>query len=419
MNWKVLIFIALWILSVLFSTGATSFSFFDEALFIFIIADGVRNGLLWNKPFIIAVFYFISELVYSCFLPYNTFNALAQDMMMFSKAYLCAIACGEGFFSFDKNGLRNISKYVSLLIPFFFLIAIVTLLMGRCGAHAKPFLLYHSNYELAHSVSLTVFLLLYCRMNRVSERIELKKNVFLYLLLLLIYPLSMQGKFYGVLSLFFIFLFYARYMYMTIFSKKKINRVLMKLMTVAIILSSIALVLFMAYDDFQLYYTQGNDNVARRMMIVSLPQVLDGSYLFAGRGFASYCSPIVTKYYSVFMDQIGLSSVFGLSRDYSAFMADGYYWSLLGELGIIGMMMYLLFLLYLIKPFYVLFRMKKLPGPLFFVFFLNFVWVIVFSFGSGGMFGLGLYVMIVLGLARNEANQLLKMNRCDFVNKET
>lgn len=403
---KLFIFLISWIASIFMLSGKPNqFTFFDEILVLFILAYAIQKKALKNKIVIIVVLYFALETFYSLVLPYNHIKAIMLDMMLFIKPYIILIIISEGFFYFKEQEKKILLPILFITQLFLLSNALITVLSGNSGAHSPSFFIYARNFYLAAPLCFNAIMIFYLQNGRFN-----KYTIVSLLSIFISMPLELQGKYFGF-SLFFIFLFF--YIYYFLKYKKstiRTNRIIYRIITFVFFLSIPLLLLIVALDDLKEFYFTDNDNVARMMMMKALPKMLDGFYAIAGRGFASYCTPITMIYYpKEILDNVGISHVYGLGRIDSNLMMDGYFWSLFGETGFIGLIMYTLLLLYITKPFYLMYKKNMLDNKLFFLFFVCLGWIFIFSFGSGLMFGYGIYITIVLGMIRREA--YLKYNR--------
>jgi len=68
-----------------------------------------------------------------------------------------------------------------------------------------------------------------------------------------------------------------------------------------------------------------------------------------GSGYGSFAEDASRKYYSPVYDMYGISGVYGLSRDYDAFVADTFFPVIIGQFGLIGIVLFISFWLFIIK----------------------------------------------------------------------
>jgi predicted membrane protein len=312
---------------------------------------------------------------------------------MFAKSYIIGIVAGTGFFFIDKNERTQMLKSLQLFKVLLLVIAIITVISGGIGSHATN-LIFDTNYSLAFTILITILFSAFLKEKQTLSMLD-------YISLLLLAVLTTQGKYIGVSFLVvMIYIFFN-----IIYPKTHKSRKFFILLAAAIVLS---LGYDLVFDDLQQYYLSDNDNMARRMMLLKLPHALDGYYGILGRGFASYCVPSLSIHYSSFMDESGLSYVFGLSENNLRFINDGYYWSFIGEMGCVGVFLYIIYFIFILKPFYILYKQNTTNYNILALSAMMMSVILVFSFGSGFFFGSGPYIMLILGMLRCDAVQLIK-----------
>lgn len=408
MSLKGFIFSFLWIASLLTIGSVFSFSMFDEVLCIFVLLCALQQGF-WKSPYlIILTTYVFIHIAISIMYGYNGIKPILLDALMYTKPFACALACGSGYFVLNEKDNRVLIAIVYCLLYFFFLDSIATWISGARDVAAKPMFWFTTNCTLAGTT--TLMLLYYLSMQKKDElKIITSRNCFLYVILLLTALITMQGKYFGFVFIFFILVFVFKKIVPSMQSGSFRTRSFYKLSFLIMSVLGFMGVGLLALDDLNAYYLTDNQEVARVMMVRSLPRVLDGVFFFTGRGFGAFCSPITRIYYPVtFMDEMGLSNVYGLSHSFPNFMADGYLWSYAGCFGFIGICLFTLFMIYMFNPFIKLWKNKILPAKLGFACLVCFSWTIIFSFGSGLMFGYGSFIMLLWGGARYEAVCLLR-----------
>ncbi len=408
MSLKGFIFSFLWIASLLTIGSVFSFSMFDEVLCIFVLLCALQQGF-WKSPYlIILTTYVFIHIAISIMYGYNGIKPILLDALMYAKPYVCAFACGSGYFVLKKKDINVLNAVVYCLLCFLFAVSVWSWFAGARDAAARPLFLYTANFSLAATITLMLLFYFFLQQNCVLKGITLKK-CFLYIALFTTIVITMQGKYFGFVFIFFVLNFFCGKMLTKLQSGNLKIRSLYKVISVIGVILGVLGTLYVALDDIKTYYITDNENMARAMMLRSLPQVLDGIYFFTGRGFGAFCSPISKIYYPVaFMDEMGLSNVYGLSHSFPNFMADGYLWSYAGCFGFIGICLFTLFMIYMFNPFIKLWKNKILPAKLGFACLVCFSWTIIFSFGSGLMFGYGSFIMLLWGGARYEAVCLLR-----------
>lgn len=408
MSLKGFIFSFLWIASLLTIGSVFSFSMFDEVLCVFVLVCALQQGF-WKSPYlIILTTYVFIHITISISYGYNGVKPILLDALMYTKPFACALACGSGYFVLKKKDVNVLNAVVYCLLCFLFAVSVWSWFAGARDAAARPLFLYTANISLAATITLMFLFYFFLQQNCELKGMTLKK-IFLYITLFTTIIITMQGKYFGFVFSFFVLTFFCGKMLTKLQSGNLKIRSLYKFISVIGVIFGVLGTLYVALDDIKTYYITDNENMARAMMLRSLSQVLDGIYSFTGRGFGAFCSPITKIYYPVaFMDEIGLSNVYGLSQSFPNFMADGYLWSYAGCFGFIGICLYILFMMYMFNPFIKLWKIKILPAKLGFACLVCFSWTIIFSFGSGLMFGYGCFVMLLWGMLRWRAVQILQ-----------
>ena len=407
MTRKGFFFIVLFLASLVFTGCTFEISFFDEVMCVLLLVWGVKRHVLKNKVFQIVVLYSIAHLLFSLFFPENTPKAMLLELLMYAKPFACAVVLGAGYVTFLKKDYVFIRKILFLLLVILFFDELLSLVVDNADAAKPSFFIYRKNLFLAASITIvTLFFILVSN----EWKIAFNKKVFFYSIpLLLTIPLTLQGKYNGFVLTYLTMLLFSFWFFPKMQNGSLANRRIYKCFFIIAFFLALMGALYVSFDDLNKYYFSNNDKEARNVLLYALPSVLKGPFLITGRGFASFCSPITQIYYPPhFLDKIGISSIWGLSRDFPNFMADAYSWSFLGTFGLVGSFLFFLFLVYIMNPFVKLYKVNKLPARLFFVSVMCFLWICIFSFGSSLMYGYGPFVLIIWGIARYEALCLLK-----------
>ena len=408
MSLKGIVFSFLWIASLLVTGSIFSFSLLDEMLCLFLLAFALRQGIWRSRYFVLFIAYILLHITISIVYDYNGIKPILLDALMYAKPFVCALACGSGYFVLNEKDNRVLKTIIYHLLYFLFADSFATWIFGIRDVAAKPLFWFTTNCTLAGTT--TLMLLYYFFMQKKDElKIITLKKCFLYTILLLTALITMQGKYFGFVFVFFALMLFCKKMVSSIQLGNSQRRFFYKSLSLVMVVLMVMGVAYLALDDINAYYLTDNQNVARVMMVRSLPKVLDGVFFFTGRGFGAFCSPVTSLYYPAeFMNEIGLSQVYGLSESYSNLMSDGYLWSFAGCFGFIGIVLCIAFVFYMFRPLWTLWKIKKMPIKLFFSSLVCFSWIMIFSLGSGLMFGYGCFVMIIWGMLRWKAVQILK-----------
>lgn len=145
-------------------------------------------------------------------------------------------------------------------------------------------------------------------------------------LLLLLMCTTLRSKAFGIV--FAIALIY----YFAYIRKKRI--------TVKTIAMFAPVVIALSWDQIEYYFFSSiQSDSARYQLLVKSLQIANDHFPF-GSGFATYGSYYSVVHYSLLYERYGLSTVFGLSREYSVFASDSFWPMILGQFGWLGLICY-------------------------------------------------------------------------------
>jgi hypothetical protein len=282
-----------------------------------------------NKAFLVTLFIFIFYLSYSIFIGSNTKSGIFNDFFVEIKPYL-AFFCVYSIKSKLSEGQKSIVKPVCVLVwGILFSIGIGELFIRRL-----TWIIFEHTSHYAAAVLIVSLCYLFCSKFTLRERIQ-------FVLMLSIGLLSGRSKFYG---------FFALSVFMTlIFPYMKEFK--LNLRSALALVGMLGIMILVAWEKIDVYFYQvlngelEEDLVARFILYATMPMVLIDYFPF-GSGFASFATYSSGVYYSHLYDKYGISGVWGISRDYYAFVADTYY-PALAQFGVMGLILYASFWLYL------------------------------------------------------------------------
>ena len=173
------------------------------------------------------------------------------------------------------------------------------------------------------------------------------KNRILFLLMLSGALFSMKGKIFGFYAFAFLFTFFYNDKFLF---KLSLKNTFIGILTLGFV--------FWAAQDKILYYTQGFflsseeeeemlHNLARPLLYLTSYHIMNDYFPF-GSGFGSFATHASRVDYSSTYSEYGLDRIWGLSENYSAFVADTHFPSL-AQFGWVGAALFLLFWYWMIK----------------------------------------------------------------------
>lgn len=184
----------------------------------------------------------------------------------------------------------------------------------RYGFHPYVFVFPHPTYLAVALAGLIILL-----------SSDSRKNFWWIVLATALMTLTLRGKAMGFAALSLLILF------LTKSGKRKIGGLEI------VFLGLVAL--FIGWGQIEAYF--GTEGQARfELLQAGMHIALDN--LPVGTGFASFGSAITAdpEWYSPLYYQYGISSIWGLSQEYSAFISDSFWPTVLGQSGLVGLVAY-------------------------------------------------------------------------------
>lgn len=284
-----------------------------------------------HKVFLAVLAIFLFYLCYSLWIHSNSYKAIAMDFIIQIKPYLaffCVYQLMPLFSDNQKTILRQSCLLCwVLLIPLGILGFFNPKMLTATMAHA-------SNYAAA----ITALALAFYYASENTQR-----NRLLFLLMLAMGLASGRSKFYG----FFICASFI-ILYLNNVRNWRVN-----LKNTLLLLSVLAVVIFVAKDKIELYFIQDlsdgteKDYLARFALYAISPQIFLDYFPF-GSGFGSFATFASGTYYSPIYSEYGIDGIWGISKSYHSFIADTYYPSL-AQFGVAGAILFVWFWVYLWK----------------------------------------------------------------------
>lgn len=323
------------VLSLIFSIGfgpliesQTGFSYTDEALYSGLIVMFILL-LKINKEILIFCLIFLFYLLYSWrVVNSNTKPAILMDLFIQSKpfmAFFIICAAAPVFSKRQKKWLRVISMGLFVYLIFIGL-------WGWSGGNITKFMRdYYNDTGAAYSTGVLIsalFVLMYSHFR--------KKDKFMFMMMLVLSMITFKSRMYGFFAVGFFMLYWSN-----IFFGRNLKPKL-TVQNVAMVLVVLAAGLLVGWDKLQAYYNPTNVAYTARLVLLEGSFQIFKDFVPFGSGFASFGTEASRASYSHIYDYYRMSSVWGLSRRYPAFITDIYLPSL-AQFGICGVGLFILF----------------------------------------------------------------------------
>jgi len=298
-----------------------SFNLIDEVLLILYTLSGMmmlfygRNKIFSITPYVL--FFFLFYLFYSLCLAIQSPSAILYDFCQQLKPFMCFCIT---YSLFSKLG--NLQR--KILRVFVLLLALLSVCLYIVEGGYGNFWKHPSYYGLAmfnFSFSYYIF----------STRDRRSKIIFIVVLSLGL--LCLRSKFIGSFIATIYFFYFAKYDSANLIKRK------------ILLLSFVVLAIGLTWTKLELYIINGFN--------IETPQVRNilyvGAFLVAymffpfGAGLATFANEASRTFYSPLYDELQISNIYGLSREYPNFIADTFYPTVIAQFGLGGIILYIMF----------------------------------------------------------------------------
>lgn len=117
---------------------------------------------------------------------------------------------------------------------------------------------------------------------------------------------------------------------------------------------SIPMAIYIGYDQILKYFITSTKTSARSIMLLDSIQLAKSAFPF-GMGYATFGSNMSAKRYSPVYYLLGYNEIFGLSKEHTSYLNDGFWQIIFGQFGVIG---FILFIFIIIAFFRTAFMFK-------------------------------------------------------------
>lgn len=302
---------------------------------IFFILSIWKGELRFGKMGVVWVGAFLFYLVYSFYITSNTPAAIFLDLLLQAKpflAFFCIYYAGQVMSKHEKQVLKSV-------VVFLYIIALVVLIGTLIKNDLGNVMIMFFGHSSKFGTAIVILSLLYLYTSEFT-----RKNRLVFILMLSVGLFSTRAKFYGfyAFSLLMVLIYNPRF-----FLKLSFRNLVLGVFIVGLV--------FWAAQEKILYYAQGffldktivDHNLARPALYVTSVQIMYDYFPF-GSGFGSFATHASGAFYSEIYRDYEIDMVWGLSEDFSPFVADTHFPSL-AQFGVVGLFLFVLFWRELIK----------------------------------------------------------------------
>lgn len=293
---------------------------------------------LWKGEFYLgkmgsaALITFAFYTIYSFYIGSNTPRTIILDVVLQAKPFIAFFVV-----YYSKQRFSDSEKYVLRLVVLgLYFIALLVLVGAMIGSGWRGGFNWFFEHESKYATAVALLSIIYLLTGPLTWKSRL-----IFLLMLSAGLFSMKGKFFGFYAFAVLFTF--------LYSKDFLLRISLKNLVLGVV--ALGLV-FLAAKEKILFYAQGFfiqdadpeavvHNLARPLLYLTSGDILMDYFPF-GSGFASFATHASRIDYSSIYSDYGLDIVWGLSEEYSSFVADTHFPSL-AQFGWVGVILFVLF----------------------------------------------------------------------------
>lgn len=301
-------------------------------LVLFLIYSFWKGEFYLGKMGWVALFSFVFYSVYSFYIGSNTPRTILLDVVLQAKPFIAFFVV-----YYSKQRFSDSEKYVLRLVVLgLYFIALLVLVGAMIGSGWRGGFNWFFEHESKYATAVALLSIIYLLTGPLTWKSRL-----IFLLMLSAGLFSMKGKFFGFYAFAVLFTF--------LYSKDFLLRISLKNLVLGVV--ALGLV-FLAAKEKILFYAQGFfiqdadpeavvHNLARPLLYLTSGDILMDYFPF-GSGFASFATHASQVDYSSTYAEYGLDKVWGLSEEYSSFVADTHFPSL-AQFGWVGLILTMLF----------------------------------------------------------------------------
>ena len=380
-----IILLLMLIFGVYFYHALPVFQFMDELLswsllLIAILISVAKNDYGRFKKLWLVLAIFIFYLLYSVFVSkVNTPQAAVSDFLVQLKPYITfftIFAIAPKFTPKQKTWLR----YICIVL------AILMLMIYLLPGDAWELVFFH---PAVLGISAVVMSMIYLTCSDGT-----KKDKIVTAMILLLGLLGGRSKFYG---------FFIVAMFMLFFFKKEMLAHI-KVKYIIVVLLILSFILLVTWRKVAFYFINGDETSSSEMSesiaraafyAFSFPVMID--YFPFGPGFATYATYFSAHPYSPLYEEYGMNNIWGLSEEFSDFVADTFY-PVLAQFGFVGLFLFIIFLRFMFLRIKRGAKILKEKGVI--VAFLMLTFILIESIASSAFIsGGGIIAMMLMGIS--------------------
>jgi len=297
-------------------------------LFIYKIFKNMK-AIIKKNTYSIWIFIFILVgLLSSICYHYQPLIIVIHDLVINLKFWLAIYVSLELFKGFDLYEHSNaISKHIKLVIWIYIMLILLDNLSGGIFPAAIRYGMRSTQlFYGAHTVFCATCVFILSILSIIQK--ETKNTKFYQILILILIGSTLRSKAFGAIILYII-------MYYYIYIKEK-------RLKISNIIGILVACILVGWSQIEYYFFSEISDGAARNLLLKYSFHVANDHFPLGSGFGTYASYYSGVSYSPLYERYGLSGVWGLTRNYPAFISDTFWPMLIAQFGYIGLSMFVI-----------------------------------------------------------------------------
>ena len=318
------------------------FKYWDELYAVLVIILYLSSAKFKIRPksedfkiILLNTIYIGAGLVSNIIYQYQVFPAIITDMILNYKFVFGIYTTYYLFKNLNFKKYQNrIKQNIQFIVFILFILVLLDEVLGffpcneiRYGIRSEQLFFGHPTGLASVSFFLILMLMAY-------HESKIKDRIFLSFACVLLIS-TLRAKAMGALLIFL-------FMYIIIIVYKR------KIRTWQILLSAATIVLLAWNQIYGYFFSSMRMEMARGALLIKSFEIVQDYFPF-GTGLGTYASAPSGDYYSPVYPMYSLNTVWGLSKDFPAFVSDIFWPMVFGQTGVIGTIAFMLMLLEIVK----------------------------------------------------------------------
>lgn len=295
---------------------------------LLIIKRPWRNGIQRDdlKILFLCIALILIGLLSNIIFRYQIITATIKDVLLCMKFFMGIYSTCLLFQNFDFEYYKNdIGKHTKMIILSLFVLLIIDYVFQIFPCYEIRFGIRSEQLFFGHATALASVAFFLLLMLMIVYESKITDNICIILAMILVLS-SLRAKAFGIVVI-FVYLFFC----IVVFKKK---------FYIKHILMLVPLIMLIGWKQIYAYFFSAESlTMARGAIFYNAFQIMR-DYFPIGTGFGTYASAPSGEAYSVIYPMYDLDKVWGLSRDWPAFVSDTFWPMIFGQFGVLGTIVY-------------------------------------------------------------------------------